>query len=470
MFPVHIYFILLVIFVWTTASAGEHMKGPLLLVVGMDSFRWDFLDRAETPNFDYLVENGVRAEHLVNVFPTKRAPNWYTIVTGLYPESHGIVNNHVYDPKIDPDEPVLAIVNRIEDPALWGNAEPIWITNQRQGGVSGVLNFPAAMTVAYDGMVANFTTNKYLNDTKNEERVDMIVELFARGAVNFGMIYYSDVDRACHKYGPESPKVVGVVEEMDDIVGYLVKKLKESNLYDVMNIMFVADHGQRNVYPKQTVFLNEYVDPSLYFGFQDSPVYSIFPHNVSQTQYIVNNLMRANNLTVYTKDTIPEKYHYRNNDRIPPILLMADRGWNVAQSNSEEPYWKKTIGEHGYGNDDPKMWPFFVARGPAFKKGHTNAEAFDTVDLYSIMCHIMKLEPAPHNGSLENVKHVLADYKTPKQPSVLRGFLAVFIIVVVIQTCILLATCSKLHRYKVQVTKLKSSAVEEEGLLDSPEL
>lgn len=260
------------------SSNVNKMERPLLLIVGMDAFRWDFIDRAQTPNFDGIIDDGLRAKHVVNVFPTKSAPNWYTIVTGLYPESHGVVNNHVYDPKIDPHQEVF-VDARLDDPAMWDAAEPIWITNQRQGGQSGVINFPFGMTVNFEGMAAKYTTSKYRNDTTREQRVDKIVELFANGSINLGLIYYSDVDHACHKHGPESTGAVAAVEKMDEVVGHLVKKLKEKHLYDVMNIIFVADHGQVDVFPNQTLFLNDYVDPSLYLGFQDNPTYSIFPHD-----------------------------------------------------------------------------------------------------------------------------------------------------------------------------------------------
>lgn len=443
------------------------MERPLLLIVGMDAFRWDFIDKAQTPNFDDIIDDGLRAKHVVNVFPTKSAPNWYTIVSGLYPESHGVVNNHVYDPKIDPHQEVF-VDARFDDPAMWDAAEPIWITNQRQGGQSGVINFPFGMTVTFEGMTAKYTTSKYRNDTTREQRVDKIVELFANGSINLGLIYYSDVDHACHMHGPESKGAVAAVEKMDEVVGHLVKKLKEKHLYDVVNIIFVADHGQVDVYPNQTLFLNDFVDPSLYLGFQDNPTYSIFPHDVAKTQEIVEKLRKVKNLSVYTKDAMPSKFYYKHNDRIPPILLMADVGWNLAQNRSERPYWEVTIGEHGYSNDVAKMWPFFVARGPAFKQGLKDAKPFNSVDIYSLMCHVMQLEPAPHNGSLENVKHLFAYEAKGSLSDELNVPLTICVIIVITETIVLILGILWYRRKRISMIK-RVHDVQLEGLLDNEE-
>jgi ectonucleotide pyrophosphatase/phosphodiesterase family protein 5 len=65
-------------------------------------------------------------------------------------------------------------------------------------------------------------------------------------------------------------------------------------------------------------------------------------------------------------------------------------------------------GNHGYNNSLPSMHPIFVAHGPAFKKNFT-ARPFNTVDIYSLICHIINIDPLPNDGSLDNVKHVLAD-------------------------------------------------------------
>ena len=70
------------------------------MLVSLDGFRWDYLDRGLTPNLSRLAREGVRAEAMVPVFPTKTFPNHYSIVTGRYPAHHGIVGNRFTAPDI----------------------------------------------------------------------------------------------------------------------------------------------------------------------------------------------------------------------------------------------------------------------------------------------------------------------------------------------------------------------------------
>ena len=72
-----------------------------LILISMDGFRWDYTERTDTPNFDFLIEKGVRAQSLMPVFPTSTFPNHLSIATGLYPENHGIVSNTMYDEVFD---------------------------------------------------------------------------------------------------------------------------------------------------------------------------------------------------------------------------------------------------------------------------------------------------------------------------------------------------------------------------------
>ncbi|HEX2862789.1 MAG TPA: ectonucleotide pyrophosphatase/phosphodiesterase, partial [Lacunisphaera sp.] len=81
-------------------SPAERAAGPLILV-SIDGFRWDYLEKYDVPVLRRLATEGVHARRLIPSFPTKTAPNHYTLVTGLRPGSHGIVANSFYDPADD---------------------------------------------------------------------------------------------------------------------------------------------------------------------------------------------------------------------------------------------------------------------------------------------------------------------------------------------------------------------------------
>ncbi|KAL5013222.1 hypothetical protein ScPMuIL_007492 [Solemya velum] len=97
--------------------------------------------------------------------------------------------------------------------------------------------------------------------------------------------------------------------------------------------------------------------------------------------------------------------HYSESNRIPEIILEAKKGWVFIKNDSSPTGYLK--GMHGYDPAKvPDMYPFFIASGPAFKRGVV-VEPFDMVDIYPLMCHVLGLTPAPNNGSLRNVKSFL---------------------------------------------------------------
>lgn len=95
------------------------------------------------------------------------------------------------------------------------------------------------------------------------------------------------------------------------------------------------------------------------------------------------------------------------------------------------------LGVHGL---DPykfrSMNPFFLAMGPAFKKNFT-IETFNSVDIYPLMCHILGVEPAPNNGSMDKVKTLLWMEEGSKEDSFTITSISC-------KTIILSVTCHKL--------------------------
>ncbi|CAJ0955282.1 unnamed protein product [Ranitomeya imitator] len=83
-----------------TMCSGEpsgNTSFPRLILVSFDGFRADYLLNFSLPNLQEFIDDGVLVREVKNVFITKTFPNHYSIVTGLYAESHGIVANSMYD-------------------------------------------------------------------------------------------------------------------------------------------------------------------------------------------------------------------------------------------------------------------------------------------------------------------------------------------------------------------------------------
>ena len=108
----------------TAPPTGRQDPGAesTVILISFDGFRWDYVDWDEAATIRGLAENGVRAEGLIPVFPSKTFPCHYSIVTGLYPGHNGIVSNHMYDADIGGEfhlsDPVTKFVPEFDDIAL----------------------------------------------------------------------------------------------------------------------------------------------------------------------------------------------------------------------------------------------------------------------------------------------------------------------------------------------------------------
>src|SRR5690606_19081083 len=111
--------------------------------------------------------------------------------------------------------------------------------------------------------------------------------------------------------------------------------------------------------------------------------------------------IRAKNiphLEVYLREEVPEELHYRNNPRIPPVVLMADPGWNIETKTG----WpalslRYDRGSHGYNPHLPEMGALFIANGPAFRSGVEIAPV-ESIHLYNLLCAVLGLKPAHNDG------------------------------------------------------------------------
>lgn len=249
---------------------------PKLLLVSFDGFRWDYLDRVPTPNFRILIDDGVMVEQVENAYITKTFPNHYSLVTGLYAETHGIVANEMYDPVLN--RSFSMETDSIYDSQWWEEAVPLWVTIQKAGGRSG-----AAMWPGSDVKIHGMFPNQYLPYNASvsfETRVEQIIEWFSgpkEESVDFGVLYWEEPDESGHKYGPQSSSMDEVIVGIDEKLGFLINELKKAGLYEKVNLIVTSDHGMTQLFTDNIIELDEYVNRDLYTWVDKSPVVGILP-------------------------------------------------------------------------------------------------------------------------------------------------------------------------------------------------
>lgn len=379
---------------------SSYSSAPQLLLVSFDGFRADYLNNYDLPHLQNFIKEGVLVEHVKNVFITKTFPNHYSIVTGLYEESHGIVANSMYD---DVTKKHFSESND-KDPFWWNGAVPIWVTNQLQENRSSA----AAMWPGTDVSIHNVTPSYFMNYSSSvpfEERLNNVATWLSSSnpPVTFATLYWEEPDVSGHKYGPEDKfNMRRVLKEVDGLIGDLVQKLKALGLWESLNVIITSDHGMAQCSENRRIYLDTCIDHSDYSVIDLTPVAAILPKiNVTE---VYNKLKHCNpHMTVYLKEAIPNRFYYQHSDRIQPILLVADEGWTIALNTSSS-----KLGDHGYDNSLPSMHPFLAAHGPAFRKGYRQS-TINTVDIYPMMCYILGLKPHPNNGTFSHSKCLLVD-------------------------------------------------------------
>ncbi|XP_074392632.1 ectonucleotide pyrophosphatase/phosphodiesterase family member 5 isoform X2 [Zonotrichia albicollis] len=374
---------------------------PGVLLVSFDGFRWDYIYRVPTPNFHYAMESGVHVRQVTNVFITKTYPNHYTLVTGLYAESHGIVANEMYDPVLN--ETFSLNKMNTHNSKFWEEASPIWVTNQREGHKSGAAMWPGTDVKIHGVLPTHYMP--YNESVPFEDRVAKLIKWFtSEDPINFGLLYWEQPDESGHFLGPDSPFMGAVIRDIDRKLGYLISELKKAKLWDVINVIVTSDHGMSQSSSERLIELDQYVSRELYAVIDHSPAVAILPKE-GKLDEVYEALANAHpNMTVYKKEQIPDRFHYKHNRKIQPILAVADKGWEIVQNKSDG----FLLGNHGYDNTVPEMHPIFLAVGPAFRKNATK-QFMNATDLYPLLCHLLGISPLPNNGSFSAVKDILAE-------------------------------------------------------------
>jgi len=385
-------------------SAFAQPSKPILVLISFDGFRADYFDRIPTPNLHALAENGVRARALISTFPTKTFTNHYTIATGLYPAHHGIISNTMFDPEWNA---TFSRTRSTVKEGRWYGGEPIWETAEALGHIAASYNWPGS-EAPVNGKFQRYW-KPYENDFPSTQRVDTVLAWIDQPESKRPTcitLYVEHLDEVGHDFGPDALQTVAAVQYVDSLAGRLTAGLRKRNLELSVNLIFVSDHGMTQLSPDRLIYLNEILDSTEARVVDWSPALALIPAP-GKEETVYEKLKKAStHWQVYRKNEIPERYHYRENRRITPILAVADDGWFTVASRKQVQNRRFQFGNHGYDPELVSMYGLFVAAGPAFKSGVV-IDRLENIHLYELMCKILALKPAKNDGNLERVKNIL---------------------------------------------------------------
>lgn len=381
----------------TYLSNGTALFAPTTILISLDGFRADFLQRGITPRLNELVAQGISPDYMLPSFPSVTFPNHYTIVTGLYPEAHGVVGNSFWDPQSEAQFYYTDSARSMQ--SHWWGGEPLWVTAEKQGIRTAIHMWPGSEAHIME-MEPTFL-DKFNSTELLSNKVDRVLELLdkpgqesKKAAVvdmrpQFIAAYVPNVDADGHKYGPNSTEIRTTINQVDDMLDRLFVGLEERNLTNIINVVVVSDHGMASTSTDRMIQLDDLIDVSKIAHTDGWPLFGLRPKDPADLQGLYDTLSQhaaANdNIDVYLRDVnMPERYHFSHNDRIAPLWIVPRTGWAIALKSEFDVEQAKSLGTvyhpkglHGYDHEHPLMRAIFVARGPAFPhKPNSRIEPF----------------------------------------------------------------------------------------------
>ncbi len=374
---------------------------PIVILVSLDGWRWDYIDRADVPNLKALAAKGVRSQGLIPSFPAVTFPNHYTLVTGLYPDHHGIIANAMFDRSIGPDKFTMSS-DTAKNPVWWGG-EPVWQTVIRNGGKSAAMFWPGSEAVKPTYW------RTFDDEVSNEDRVTQVLDwlkLPEGQRPSFNTLYFSETDHAGHESGPDSPELLQAARHVDEAIGQLVRGVTALGLADRTTFVIVSDHGMAPLSTERIIFLDDYLQLDEIEVVGWSPV-EINPLTTTSAETIYQKLHNKHPaLAVFRRADLPKWLNFGSNKRIPAVVGIAELGWLITTHKSEEKRiaegGKFRGGAHGYDPRYRELHGLFIAEGPMLRRGIIVPE-FKNIHVYNLLCRLLNIRPAPNDGDFSEV-------------------------------------------------------------------
>jgi predicted AlkP superfamily pyrophosphatase or phosphodiesterase len=388
------------------ASEVEAQQRPVILI-GIDGFRADYLDRGVTPTLSRMAAEGVRADGgMKPSFPSVTFPNFYTLVTGLHPDNHGLVYNTMRDPGL-PDR-TFTLRNRAEvmDRVWYDDGEPIWVTAEKSGLRTATMFWPGS-EAPINGVRPSYWL-PFEQTVPSLARVNILLGWFTlpvEERPRLATLYFDIVDTAGHRFGPGTPETDAALSEVDTAVTALLTGLEARGI--VADLVIVADHGMAAVSGERLVFLDDYIDVSAVQLTGEGPVATLDPLPGREADVEAELLGRHEHMECWRKGDMPARLAYGRHPRVPAIVCLAETGWMIGTRARTDPA-RIRGGAHGYDNAAPEMRALFIGHGPAFARGVVVPD-MDSVDIQPLLGRLLGLVIPAGDGRARDTAAALRD-------------------------------------------------------------
>ncbi|MEE8443218.1 MAG: alkaline phosphatase family protein [Dehalococcoidia bacterium] len=419
----------------------------MILIIFFDGLRPDQVTEESTPNLLRLSRRGVSFDNHHAAFPTHTRVNVASLVTGCYPERHGLMNNRFFLPEVDPSwridsgnhEDLRRLDARVDGELLMsstlgevlhgaghtlaaigvGTSGNAFLQNHKASSIPGTVIHPDF--VLGDSRVSAFLERfgpwpetGLPNKARAERAVKVLLEyLIPQYSPSVACLWISDPDSTQHSTAVNSPEASEGIRWNDGQLGRILDHLERSGLADSTDVLVASDHGHSTVVGTVDVS-GILVEAGLKAG-RDSTDVLVADNGGCESIYVpdrdgdkvraIVELLMAQPWCgpIFTRDasgpvpgTLPMSLIHNDNERSSDILFSF--GWD----SSVNPYGfpggvfsaggRVGIGMHG-SLSPYEVRSMLVAAGPHFKESMRSTVPSGIVDLFPTVLHILGVEP-----------------------------------------------------------------------------
>jgi len=384
----------------TAAQQAKHY----VVLVSLDGFRYDYATKYGAKNLLAMAARGASApDGMIPSYPSVTFPNHYTIVTGLYPEHHGIVANTFYDPA---RKETYSYTNpKTTGDSSWYAGTPLWVLAEQQGMRAACFFWPSS-DADIQGKRPSYYVGPYEDNYPDEKRVEQVLawlRLPPEKRPHFIALYYANTDHAGHTYGPDAPETGEAVRHVDEMIGKLSEGVAASGL--PVDLIVLADHGMETL-QGGWVILDKWADLSQF----ETAGPLLYAKSDADAEKAYESLLGASDkFKVYRRSQMPPYLHFDSNPREGDPVIVPTGPYSIVAHDPNANGGARTPPRGGHGYDPRQtlsMKAVFVAVGPDIRPGVTVA-SFENIDVYPLIAKILELRTSPVDGTLRTLQGIL---------------------------------------------------------------
>ncbi|HSZ19387.1 MAG TPA: ectonucleotide pyrophosphatase/phosphodiesterase [Candidatus Acidoferrum sp.] len=385
-------------------NTAEQQAKHYVVLVSLDGFRYDYPAKYGAKNLQEMATRGASApEGMFPMYPSVTFPNHYSIVTGLYPDHHGIVANSFYDPARKEN---YSYTNpKTTGDGSWYGGTPLWVLAEKQGMRAATFFWPTS-DAEIQGKRSSYYVAPYDDSFPDEKRIDQVLSwlrLPPEKRPHFIALYYPNTDHAGHAYGPDARETAEAVRHVDDMIGKLSDGIAALGL--PVDLIVVADHGMETLQGGWLI-LDKWADLS---QFETSgPL--LYAKSEADAEKAYRALLGGSDkFKVYRRAQVPADLHFNSNAREGDPVVVPTGPYNIVAHDPNSNGGTRTPPRGGHGYDPrqmPSMKAIFFAAGSDIRPGVT-VTAFENINVYPLIAAILGLQTGPIDGKLGVLQGIL---------------------------------------------------------------